>query len=434
MNYKFIIFCLAMASSLSADISRPIIYIKGNNQECPNCPTGSNTKHESGPTGPTGPRGAEGPRGSIGPTGPRGTDGIGGPKGDAGHTGPMGPCGPTGAIGERGFDGTIGPTGPCGETGACGSTGPTGSIGVTGDTGHTGPTGPQGFDGNTGATGPTGTPGSAGPTGSTGATGYTGHTGPTGPQGPSGTRGSTGPTGSIGAIGDTGATGPQGLSGVTGPTGPTGCCPCQQAFFVGSMHAFNPATSTFGPITASAWNLTDNPPTPLTLKATANNTLGIAETTAITEHTFVQLDLRDIMRTVPMPDSISLTVHSIFDGEGYEIYESSRAGLLGHFVAESISHNTDGIDSIVIPISPRFPFINITAAARGAGKRCDVLLGAITIPKSDHNQGPMLVVIDESITNTANVIGSFDGQIAIFKGIDSQKMRHWDATLGKWLP
>jgi hypothetical protein len=140
------------------------------------------------------------------------------------------------------------------------------------------------------------------------------------------------------------------------------------------------------------------------------------------------------MRTLPIPDTIALTIQSIKDGEGFEVYQSSVAGTLGHFVTQSSLHNENFIDTIVIPISPRYPFVSVTATSSAAGATSDVLISAVTIPHPEAAEMPMLLVVDVSVTNTDSVVGNFDGQLAIFKGVEPLQLRYWDEPTKKWLP
>ncbi len=424
-TFTFLLGMMSLTLSLSANARSPVIYLGAQNAQCPNC-TFCETCAVC-PTGPTGPAGATGPQG------PRGMHGV------SGATGADGKDGATGATGADGKDGATGATGADGKDGATGATGAVGSTGATGATGANGLTGATGAKGSTGSTGATGASGATGATGATGANGL------------------TGATGAKGSTGSTGATGASGATGSTGATGATGCCPCTKGFIVGKIHTFSdenaqPETVGFGPIVATAWNITETPPTPLTLKykdetlldkqGFGKQGLGIDgsfdpnynPSDEITEYNFIQLDLREIMRSLPIPDSISLTIQSVEDGEGYEVYESSRAGILGDFVAQSSSGNKNFIDTIVIPISPRYPFVSVTATPKVSGGKSDILINAVTIPQQEATDTPILIVVESSITDSNTIIGNFDGQLAIFKGIDPAKVRIWDADSSKWLP
>ncbi len=418
--------------------------------KCEHCPTGpTGSSGATGPTGATGPAGSSSATGATGPVGPTGPTGAQGDTGATGATGSSGATGVTGATGATGADGDTGPTGATGATGAAGATGATGADGDTGPTGATGATGASGVTGATGATG------GSGATGATGATGASGATGPTGPTGPSGATGATGLSGATGATGSSGATGPTGPSGATGATGtkgatgatgamgvtgatgstgatgPTGCCPCSQNTVMAKVHLYSPASSTskageaqpgFGPIVTSCWQLHVTPPRQMSHSYKVDHTgvegLGVDKT-----NSFIQLDLRGIMRKYPIPRTISITFQNLQNSKKLAIYESAKAGLLGDLLMDDIVEE-ENIASIVVPISPRYPFLNIVG---------DALLSAISVPHQDMQDAPLLLVIDESVTDESRVVGHYDGQLAIFKGIAPLKVRYWDAATQSWI-
>ena len=155
-------------------------------------------------------------------------------------------------------------------------------------------------------------------------------------------------------------------------------------------------------------------------------------TDEITEHNFIQLDLRGIMREYPIPRSVVLTVQGLDTTEGFIVYESQQAGMLGDYVIEKDPNDQGPINTIVVPVSPRTPFISITATPEDDGVVSDVLLSAVAVPQQGVHEAPMVIVVDESIDNLSSVVGNFDGQLAIFKGISPVKVRYWDQATSKW--
>jgi len=421
-----------------------------------------------GATGATGNDGATGATGNDGATGATGATGNDGPTGpcptlnstcflkvtkvgdceydlalqcpdDIGYTGPLEGCDMTvpecfrGAPGATGLDGATGVTGPCPTLNSTcflkvtkvGDCEYDLALQCPGDTGYTGPlegcdmTVPECFRGATGATGLNG---------ATGATGLQGVTGATGLNGATGLRGATGATGLRGA---TGATGPQ------GPTGYCVCeCTCVTSYFnlnpnnythntnIGKYQLFSdPTFSTHVVAYGFAFNGTTGAGTPTNLSIKAGNSseengiginsnaggTGVNSDYEINKNYFVQLDMRDIIRTLDRncTNRPAIRIGSTQRDEGYAIYGSNTLGVPGTLldVKTSVTGSpayididpiTSFADNFVDPVSgypsavPPYNYISIQGyGINSVAATADVLINTINITKCSYGQAPV---------------------------------------------
>ncbi|MFC1842387.1 hypothetical protein ACFLYU_01895 [Candidatus Dependentiae bacterium] len=245
------------------------------------------------------------------------------------------------------------------------------------------------------------------------------------------------------------------INGVPFPDS-TSNCECSNGCLVGDVQAFfnvdlyppnTPATGdseNFGPIIATGWNISTSSLLTLTLynknfgDGSGEQGIGIYGATdpnpnpanEITETNFVQLDISAILATDPAPQYIGLTIQSIQENEGFKIYKSSTPGVLGTFVEQFVSSASDpDTKTVVVAISKDFPYINITATPAIAPDPSDILLSTVVIPQCAEIKSPILLVVDESITDVDTITGNFVGQLAFFSGLASgDKVRGWSGT------
>jgi hypothetical protein len=139
----------------------------------------------------------------------------------------------------------------------------------------------------------------------------------------------------------------------------------------------------------------------------------------ITPTTFIQLDLHNLFAMSPSPTMLTLTIQSIQTGEGFAIYQSNTAGVLGTPIPGGTGTNPPkGVtQTITVPISAANPFVNVTAISG------DVVLSSVVVPQCPISAPLILFVPDPTLPGS--IMGSFVGQLAYFQV---------DATLRTWDP